>query len=457
MYLHQKFAFPVACLVFGLLALSLGRLEQQGQQARQLRGRAGGRLRLLRPDDDRLVADQGARVPGQPGPLAAEHRARARRCRAAGLPAPARRRRRPDQPADAGGDPGAIERRLPWRRVASPAVEASAAAAREAEAGAANPATAVGAAPRRRRSSSSFACRAAWPSWCDCPVRRSSTPTSARPTCGCCVLAFAGMLGIFYIGSFIDWSDNLFKGQATAAQLAQFLWYSTPQFVYYVLPLSALVGTLVTIGLLTKSSELIVMRACGVSLYRTALPLLVLGLALERPALRSRGVVPRRLEPQGGRAQAPDARRAAADLRRAGAAMGGGPRRPHLSLHLFRSSRPDPERSRGLPVHRQALGPERDDVGAVGVVPGRRLDVARRPGLDAALHQRRRRRIHAHRRSGRWSSRRRRTSGRSSRTPIASASPTCAATSPRCGSAASTSSRIASPCTGRSPSRSSPW
>ena len=92
------------------------------------------------------------------------------------------------------------------------------------------------------------------------------------------LLAFAGLLGIFYIGSFIDWSDNLFKGQATASQLAQYMWYSTPQFVYYVLPLSALVGTLVTIGLLTKSSELIVMRACGVSLYRTALPLMVLGL-----------------------------------------------------------------------------------------------------------------------------------------------------------------------------------
>jgi LPS export ABC transporter permease LptG len=91
-------------------------------------------------------------------------------------------------------------------------------------------------------------------------------------------LAFAGLLGIFYIGSFIDWSDNLFKGQATTSQLAQYMWYSTPQFVYYVLPLSALVGTLVTIGLLTKSSELIIMRACGVSLYRTALPLMILGL-----------------------------------------------------------------------------------------------------------------------------------------------------------------------------------
>jgi LPS export ABC transporter permease LptG len=92
-------------------------------------------------------------------------------------------------------------------------------------------------------------------------------------------LAFAGMLGIFYIASFIDWSDNLFKGQATTVQLAAFMWYSTPQYVYYVLPLAALVATLVTIGLLSKSSELIVMRACGVSLYRTALPILAFALA----------------------------------------------------------------------------------------------------------------------------------------------------------------------------------
>jgi LPS export ABC transporter permease LptG len=37
--------------------------------------------------------------------------------------------------------------------------------------------------------------------------------------------------------------------------------------------MAALVATLVTIGLLTKNSELIVMRACGISLYRSALPL----------------------------------------------------------------------------------------------------------------------------------------------------------------------------------------
>jgi LPS export ABC transporter permease LptG/LPS export ABC transporter permease LptF len=90
-------------------------------------------------------------------------------------------------------------------------------------------------------------------------------------------LAFLGMLLIFYIASFIDWSDKLFKGQATGLQLALFLWYSTPQYVYYLVPLSTLISTLITIGLLTKSSELIVMRACGISLYRVAVPLLTLG------------------------------------------------------------------------------------------------------------------------------------------------------------------------------------
>jgi len=45
--------------------------------------------------------------------------------------------------------------------------------------------------------------------------------------------------------------------------------------VYYVIPMGVLVSTLVTVGIMTKNSELLVMRACGISLYRTALPLLM--------------------------------------------------------------------------------------------------------------------------------------------------------------------------------------
>jgi LPS export ABC transporter permease LptF/LPS export ABC transporter permease LptG len=86
------------------------------------------------------------------------------------------------------------------------------------------------------------------------------------------------MLGLFYISTFIDLSDKWFKGQTTLGQVLAFLWWSTPQFMAYIIALAVLLSALVTIGLLTKNSELIVMRACGVSLYRTSAPMLVFAL-----------------------------------------------------------------------------------------------------------------------------------------------------------------------------------
>jgi LPS export ABC transporter permease LptG/LPS export ABC transporter permease LptF len=88
-------------------------------------------------------------------------------------------------------------------------------------------------------------------------------------------LGLIGLLGIFYISTFIDLVDKLFRGEATSAMLLRYFYFRTPQFVYYVIPMGVLVSTLVTIGIMTKNSELLVMRACGISLYRTAAPLLL--------------------------------------------------------------------------------------------------------------------------------------------------------------------------------------
>jgi len=91
-------------------------------------------------------------------------------------------------------------------------------------------------------------------------------------------LGIFALLGIFYISTFMDLADKLFRGTATTALLLRYFYFQTPQYVYYIIPMSALVATLVTVGLMTKNSELIVMRACGISLYRTALPLLLFAL-----------------------------------------------------------------------------------------------------------------------------------------------------------------------------------
>jgi LPS export ABC transporter permease LptG/LPS export ABC transporter permease LptF len=92
------------------------------------------------------------------------------------------------------------------------------------------------------------------------------------------LLCAIGLLALFYISTFIDRSDKVFKGAASWPMMGAYLWYLLPQYVYYVLPMSVLLASLVTIGLLTKNSELIVMKACGISLYRVAVP--ILGVAL---------------------------------------------------------------------------------------------------------------------------------------------------------------------------------
>ena len=92
------------------------------------------------------------------------------------------------------------------------------------------------------------------------------------------LLSAAALLGIFYIAAFLDVSDKLFKGMVTTVTIFDYFRYSTPEWVYYVLPLSVLLGTLVTIAIFTKNSELIVVKACGISLYRLAIPVFAMGL-----------------------------------------------------------------------------------------------------------------------------------------------------------------------------------
>jgi LPS export ABC transporter permease LptG/LPS export ABC transporter permease LptF len=91
-------------------------------------------------------------------------------------------------------------------------------------------------------------------------------------------ISFFALLGIFYISTIIDRSDKLFKGQATSGMLVQLLAFLTPQYIYFVIPIAALLSVLVTFGVLSRTSELSVMKACGISIYRVAMPLLMISI-----------------------------------------------------------------------------------------------------------------------------------------------------------------------------------
>jgi len=92
------------------------------------------------------------------------------------------------------------------------------------------------------------------------------------------LLSCGALLGLYYIGTLIDKSERLFKDQASMGMMLEYFYYSTPQFIAYVIPMAALVSALAAMGGLTRTGELTVMRACGVSLYRVAMPVLLLAL-----------------------------------------------------------------------------------------------------------------------------------------------------------------------------------
>lgn len=108
-----------------------------------------------------------------------------------------------------------------------------------------------------------------WPRTLDRYVSRLFLRTAA--------LSFLGLLALLYIGGYVDLAEKL-KRSGDVWIFLNFLAQSTPQFLVYIVPVAVLVSVLSTIGGLTRTGELIVMRACGVSLYRTAIPLLVFAL-----------------------------------------------------------------------------------------------------------------------------------------------------------------------------------
>ena len=141
-----------------------------------------------------------------------------------------------------------------------------------------------------------------------------------------------GIMGLFYISTFLDKSDKLFKGQVTLSMMLAFLWWETPQFLYYIIAIAVLLAAIVTIGLLTKNSELIVMRACGISLYRTAVPLLVFAATASGVLFAFEERVLGVFEPPRGLPESHHQRRQPADLRRAEPQVGGRPQRRDLPL-----------------------------------------------------------------------------------------------------------------------------
>ena len=270
-------------------------------------------------------------------------------------------------------------------------------------------------------------------------------------------MTMVAMLGLFYISTFLDLSDKWFKGQTTFGQILAFLWWSTPQFMSYIIALAVLLAALVTIGVLTKNSELIVMRACGVSLYRTAAPMLVFALVASAVPLRHGGTGAGAREPPRRSAEAPDSRRVGPDLRRPQPQVDRGPQRRGLPLPVLQSRARrelnglsvfefDPKTARADPSRVCRSGPSTSP--GRPKVPEWQLSRGLERGSSAARHPRR---PSSRSQTGRWPAGDRRLFRHGgARAPAHDLSAARIATSTSCGRAAMTCSSTRSSCTGRS-------
>jgi LPS export ABC transporter permease LptG/LPS export ABC transporter permease LptF len=98
------------------------------------------------------------------------------------------------------------------------------------------------------------------------------------------VYYFAVLLGgfVFFIEifNFFELLGDVFRNDIAMREVLEYLFFLAPKLIYDTAPVSVLVASLVTFGILAKNNEIIALKACGVSLYRLAVPVLFITLAM---------------------------------------------------------------------------------------------------------------------------------------------------------------------------------
>ena len=85
---------------------------------------------------------------------------------------------------------------------------------------------------------------------------------------------------LFEAFTFFELLDDIGRRRIPFVIVAEYFQYLTPYLAYNLAPLAGLVAVLVTLGIMSKNNEIVAIKATGISLFRVAVPLLLAGLAL---------------------------------------------------------------------------------------------------------------------------------------------------------------------------------
>ena len=95
---------------------------------------------------------------------------------------------------------------------------------------------------------------------------------------------FAVLLAVFVFlfeaFTFFELLDDIGRRRIAFVTVAEYFGYLTPYLGYNLAPLAGLVAVLVTLGIMSKNNEIVAIKASGMSLFRVAAPLLLAGVAV---------------------------------------------------------------------------------------------------------------------------------------------------------------------------------
>ena len=88
------------------------------------------------------------------------------------------------------------------------------------------------------------------------------------------LICFASVATIYLLAHFLGKLDDFIEYKATPSLVGTLLLLRIPRIYYEVLPIVVLLGTIITLGMLSRNNEIIGLRSGGISLVRLLVPIL---------------------------------------------------------------------------------------------------------------------------------------------------------------------------------------
>ncbi|WP_058189659.1 LPS export ABC transporter permease LptG [Terracidiphilus gabretensis] len=86
-------------------------------------------------------------------------------------------------------------------------------------------------------------------------------------------LVLCGFVMLMLVFTFFELVGDIIRNRISLTVVGDYLVNLTPSMIYTIAPLAVLIAVLVTFGVLNRNSEIIAMKATGISLYRLVIPI----------------------------------------------------------------------------------------------------------------------------------------------------------------------------------------